>query len=223
MRLNAARTEGEATAVPGGKSRKGNEISPGTLSGSGRNPGRSRAGVLEAVTTPEQTGVGIRSSGDATNRWHTTVPPRRRREPEGTRMELTVKITPRVAAQVARRLRLAASVRSRSMSAMASDALDEALPSLEEIRMQLVLPAAEAAAAGLLPAGPGDLGDARGQRRDLASVPLAEVSQLASSVAAEIGYSPGTARRELARYVRGLQAASAESQSTPDKEREAER
>ena len=52
-------------------------------------------------------------------------------------MELTVKITPRVAAQVARRLRLAASVRSRSMSAIVNDALDEALPSLEEIRMQL--------------------------------------------------------------------------------------
>jgi plasmid stability protein len=64
-------------------------------------------------------------------------------------MELTVKITLRVAAQVARRLRLAASVRSRSMSAMVNDALDEALPSLEEIRMQLTLPAAEAAAAGL--------------------------------------------------------------------------
>jgi hypothetical protein len=66
-------------------------------------------------------------------------------------MELTVKITPRVAAQVARRLRLAASVRSRSMSAMVNDALDEALPSLDEIRMQLTLPAAEAAAAGILP------------------------------------------------------------------------
>jgi plasmid stability protein len=66
-------------------------------------------------------------------------------------MELTVKITPRVAAQVARRLRLAASVRSRSMSAMVNDALDEALPSLEEIRIQLTLPAAEAAAAGILP------------------------------------------------------------------------
>jgi len=66
-------------------------------------------------------------------------------------MELTVKITPRVAAQVARRLRLAASVRSRSMSAMVNDALDEALPSLEEIRMQLTLPAAEASAAGLCP------------------------------------------------------------------------
>jgi plasmid stability protein len=57
-------------------------------------------------------------------------------------VELTVKITPRVAAQVARRLRLAASVRSRSMSAMVNDALDEALPSLEEIRMQLAAPAA---------------------------------------------------------------------------------
>jgi plasmid stability protein len=66
-------------------------------------------------------------------------------------MELTVKITPRVAAQVARRLRLAASVRSRSMPAMVNDALDEALPSLEEIRMQLALPAAEATAAGHSP------------------------------------------------------------------------
>lgn len=65
-------------------------------------------------------------------------------------MELTVMITPRVAAQVARRLRLAASVRSRSMSAMVNDVLDEALPSLEEIRMQLTLPA-EAAVAGLSP------------------------------------------------------------------------
>ncbi len=65
-------------------------------------------------------------------------------------MELTVKITPRVAAQVARRLRLAASVRSRSMSAMVNDALDEALPSLDGIRMQLTLRAAEAAA-GILP------------------------------------------------------------------------
>ena len=66
-------------------------------------------------------------------------------------MDLTVKITSRVAAQVARRLRLAASVRSRSMSAMVNDALDAALPSLEEIRMQLTLPAAEAAPIGLSP------------------------------------------------------------------------
>jgi hypothetical protein len=56
-------------------------------------------------------------------------------------VERTVKITPRVAAQVARRLRLAASVCSRSMSAMVNDALDETLPSLEEIRMQLASPA----------------------------------------------------------------------------------
>jgi len=62
-----------------------------------------------------------------------------------------------------------------------------------------------------------------GQRRDLASMPLAEVSQLAGSVAAEIGYSPGTARRELARYVRSLRAATAENQSTPDKEERQER
>lgn len=54
----------------------------------------------------------------------------------------TVKISPRIGAQVARRLRLAASVRSRSMSAMVNDALDQALPSLEEIRMQLAAPAA---------------------------------------------------------------------------------
>jgi hypothetical protein len=50
-----------------------------------------------------------------------------------------------------------------------------------------------------------------GQRRDLASVPLREVSGLASTVAGEIGYSPGTARRELVRHVRELQAASAGS------------
>jgi plasmid stability protein len=67
-------------------------------------------------------------------------------------MELTVKITPRVAAPVARRLRLAASVRSRSMSAMVNDALDQALPSLEEIRMQLAAPAAGQAGPGM-PAG----------------------------------------------------------------------
>jgi hypothetical protein len=57
-----------------------------------------------------------------------------------------------------------------------------------------------------------------GHRRDLASVPLGELSKLASSVAAEIGYSPGTARRELVRYVRDLQAGQAETQRTPEKE-----
>jgi hypothetical protein len=63
-------------------------------------------------------------------------------------MGATVKISPRVAAAVARRL--AASVASRSMSAMVNDALDEALPSLEEIRMQLAAPAAGEAGAGML-------------------------------------------------------------------------
>ena len=50
-----------------------------------------------------------------------------------------------------------------------------------------------------------------GQRRDLATMPLGEVSKLASAVAAEIGYSPGTARRELVRHVRELQAAPRET------------
>lgn len=52
-------------------------------------------------------------------------------------MDRTVKITPRVASEVAQRLRLAASMRSRSMSAMVNDALDRALPSLEEIGRSL--------------------------------------------------------------------------------------
>jgi hypothetical protein len=53
-----------------------------------------------------------------------------------------------------------------------------------------------------------------GERRDLATLPLAEVSRLAGTVAAEIGYSPGTARRELVRHVRELQGAPGEG--TPD-------
>ena len=57
-------------------------------------------------------------------------------------MELTEKISPRVAAEVARRLRLAASLGPRSMSSVVNDALDETLPSLEEIRNQLAGPAA---------------------------------------------------------------------------------
>jgi plasmid stability protein len=58
-------------------------------------------------------------------------------------MDPRVKITPRIAAPVARRLRLAASVRARSMSAVVNDVLDQALPSLEEIRAQLTAPAGE--------------------------------------------------------------------------------
>ena len=48
-----------------------------------------------------------------------------------------VKITPRITGDVARRLRLAASVRSRSQSAVVNDLLDRALPTWEEIRAQL--------------------------------------------------------------------------------------
>jgi len=57
-------------------------------------------------------------------------------------MNPRVKITPRIAVPVARRLRLAASLRSSSMSAVVNDVLDEALPSLDEIRAQLAAPAA---------------------------------------------------------------------------------
>jgi len=50
-----------------------------------------------------------------------------------------------------------------------------------------------------------------GERRDLARMPLGDVSRLATVLAREIGYSAGTARRELIRHVRGLQSGSAES------------
>jgi hypothetical protein len=63
-------------------------------------------------------------------------------------MNRTVKIAPRIGAQVARRLRLAASVRSRSMSAVVNEVLDEALPSLEEIRALLAGPAGEGSGDG---------------------------------------------------------------------------
>jgi hypothetical protein len=58
--------------------------------------------------------------------------------------------------------------------------------------------------------------DLAGQRRDLATMPLGEVSRLAGAVAAEIGYSPGTARRELVRHVRELQAAPRETRPEED-------
>ena len=60
-------------------------------------------------------------------------------------MDARVKIAPRIAVPVARRLRLAASMRSLSMSAVVNDVLDQALPSLEEIRAQLAAPAGEGA------------------------------------------------------------------------------
>jgi hypothetical protein len=57
-------------------------------------------------------------------------------------MDRKVKITPRIGAGVARRLRLAAGLGPRSMSALVDDALDRVLPSLDEIRAQLAAPAA---------------------------------------------------------------------------------
>ncbi len=57
-------------------------------------------------------------------------------------MNLKVKIAPRITVPVARRLRLVASLRSSSMSAVVNQALDEALPSLDEIRAQLAGPEA---------------------------------------------------------------------------------
>jgi len=50
-----------------------------------------------------------------------------------------------------------------------------------------------------------------GEQRDLTSVPLGEVSRLATVLAREIGYSAGTARRELIRHVRELQFGSPDS------------
>ena len=57
-------------------------------------------------------------------------------------MNPRVKITPRITVPVARRLRLTATVRSSSMSAVVNDLLDKTLPSLDEIRAQLAAPAA---------------------------------------------------------------------------------
>jgi hypothetical protein len=57
-----------------------------------------------------------------------------------------------------------------------------------------------------------------GQRCDLASVPLNEVSKLASVLAGEIGYSPGTARRELLGHVRALQSGTDDTEETSNDE-----
>jgi len=45
-----------------------------------------------------------------------------------------------------------------------------------------------------------------GQRYDLATIPVEKVSRLATELAGEIGYHPGTARRVLLAHVRHLQA-----------------
>jgi hypothetical protein len=44
-----------------------------------------------------------------------------------------------------------------------------------------------------------------GQRHDLASVPLTQVSRIANAIGAEVSLSPGTARRVLLAHVRALQ------------------
>jgi len=58
-------------------------------------------------------------------------------------MNTKVKITPRISAPVARRLRLTASLRSASMSAVVNEVLDTALPSLDDIRARLAASPAE--------------------------------------------------------------------------------
>lgn len=50
-----------------------------------------------------------------------------------------------------------------------------------------------------------------GQQCDLTAIPHGEVSKLATVLAGEIGYSAGTARRELIRHVRELQSGPARS------------
>jgi hypothetical protein len=49
------------------------------------------------------------------------------------------------------------------------------------------------------------------QRHDLARLPQNEVARVAQALAREIGYSAGTARRELLAHVRGLQASGKET------------
>src|ERR1700683_4866823 len=77
-------------------------------------------------------------------------------------MTLRVKITPRVTVPVARRLRLAAGLRSSSMSAVVNEVLDQALPSLDEIRAKDGAPQpgvpVEAVPNGRLPARSGGVG-----------------------------------------------------------------
>ncbi len=44
-----------------------------------------------------------------------------------------------------------------------------------------------------------------GQRHDLATVPLSQISGIANQIGAEVQLSPGTARRVLLAHVRTLQ------------------
>src|SRR5260370_521015 len=77
-------------------------------------------------------------------------------------MNTRVKITPRIAAPVARRLRLGASLRSRSMSAGVNDVLDEAPPGCGGVRRQAGGPAAGGRGGGR-GVGGGRAGGAAGQ------------------------------------------------------------
>lgn len=54
------------------------------------------------------------------------------------------------------------------------------------------------------------------QRQDLAAIAIQDVSKLATTVASEIGYGQGTARRELMRHVRQIQDTTAHA--VPDGE-----
>jgi hypothetical protein len=52
-----------------------------------------------------------------------------------------------------------------------------------------------------------------GQRHDLATLPLNQVSGIANRIGAEVGLSPGTARRVLLAHVRALQNGNAQEES----------
>jgi hypothetical protein len=52
-----------------------------------------------------------------------------------------------------------------------------------------------------------------GQRHDLATLPLNQVSGIANQIGAEVSLSPGTARRVLLAHVRALQNGHAQEES----------
>ncbi len=54
-----------------------------------------------------------------------------------------------------------------------------------------------------------------GGRHDLAVLPLEAVSKVANELAAEIGYSAGTARRELLSHVRQLRSTAGSGTAAP--------
>jgi flagellar biosynthesis GTPase FlhF len=90
-----------------------------------------------------------------------------------------------------------------------SGRLAEALEAVQQLQLRGQRPGKPRGSRSSGPTKRDQMIELAGQRQDLATVPLAEVSKLAGTVAAQIGYSPGTARRELVRHVRQLQAAAA--------------